>query len=378
MRLKNILPCFLLLIVALVSGCSSDNDVILELSPLVDLKTTSGTNQVVLSWTNPGSENLSHVEIAVLGISSDYQETLRHEVSSSRSEVIVTLPEGNHVYKFILTAFSTSGKSFAPAEIKGKPYTNDTQAGIDALLNSIRMESVSNGIKFTWSNSNNISSVIEVSYTESGSQKTVQFDAKSAVPSAVIRLNNQGSDFTVSVKGVDDAQGVNSTNSRTEYLQPNKPYRLSKELWSVYAVSSEATTEGDGSAACAIDDDVFTRWLATNRGGNDWIIVDLGKPVVVDRLSLTRYYGVGDNSAWDVTFAVGNDPDLETWEYEYAYANSKEGIFRVEFNRTIDGEQLYPLPEPVTGRYFKYRTDRISGSWWTHYGEISVYGYYVD
>lgn len=378
MRLKNILPCFLLLIIALVSGCSSDGETILETSPLDELKASSGRNQVILSWVNLEPQNLSHVGIEIQGISTSFKETIRHEVSGQHSEVAVTVPAVNDVYKFILTPVGVSGKTYAPVEIKGKPHTNDTQAGIDALLNSVRMESVNNGVKFRWNNSNNISCVIEVSYTEGGAQKRVQFDAKSAIPEGVIKLNNQGAEFTVSIKGVDDAEGVNSTESRTEFLQPNKPYRLSKDAWSVYAVSSQSATEGNGSAACAIDDDVYTRWLATNRGGNDWIIVDLGKQAVVDRLSLTRYYGVADNSAWDVTFAVGNDPDLATWEHEYAYANSKEGIFRVEFNRTIDGEQLYALPEPVTGRYFKYRTDRISGSWWTHYGEITVYGYYVD
>ena len=378
MKIKNIFSVLLLLIVALIISCSSEDETILEVSPLEDLKTVPGNNQVTLSWTNPESENLSYVEIIVLGISSDYMDTVRHQVSSKNSIEVIPVPAGNNTYKFILTPFGVSGKSYAPVEIKGKPFTNDTQAKMDVLLNNLKMESISNGVKFSWSNSNNISCLIVVSYTEGGSQKTVEFDAKSAIPMGVIKLNDQGSDFVVSIKGVDNATGVNSTYSRTEFLQPNKPYMLSKDLFSIYSVSSQAATEGDGSAACAIDENLHTRWLATNKGGPDSLVIDLGKAVVIERLALARSFGIIDNTAWDVTFSVGNHPDLPTWEHEYSYANSKDGIFKIEFNTGREGNQFYPLPEPITARYVKYRTDRIHASFATHYGEISVYGYYVD
>lgn len=374
MKIKNIFSILLLLLV----GCSPENEVIPEASPLEDLKAVSGDNQVILSWTNSELENLSHVEIIILGISSDYKETIKHEVSNKNSVEVISVPTGNNTYKFILTPFGVSGKRYAPVEIKGKPFTNDTQAGMDALLSNLRMESVSNGVKLSWSNSNNISCLIVVSYTEGDSQKTVELDAKSAIPVEVIKLSNQGSDFVVFIKGTDDAEGVNSTSSRTEFLQPNKPYMLSKERFSIYSVSSQAATEGNGSAACAIDENLHTRWLATKKGGPDSIIIDLGKPVVIERLALARYFGNSDNSAWDVTFSVGNNPNLPTWEHEFSYANSKDGIFKIEFNRGNDGDQFYPLPEPITAQYVKYRTDRMSSSFATHYGEISVYGYYVD
>src|SRR5690554_4336127 len=153
MKIKNIFSILLLLLV----GCSPENEVIPEASPLEDLKAVSGDNQVILSWTNSELENLSHVEIIILGISSDYKETIKHEVSNKNSVEVISVPTGNNTYKFILTPFGVSGKRYAPVEIKGKPFTNDTQAGMDALLSNLRMESVSNGVKLSWSNSNNIS-----------------------------------------------------------------------------------------------------------------------------------------------------------------------------------------------------------------------------
>lgn len=379
MKQTYFLTLFAIISILFFLSCSSDDEeVAFSISPLTEVATISGDGQIVLSWTNPETDPLSYVQVDVTGVTSDHTEIIKHDINGERkSRIIIQVPEGREVYKFTLSAFGLSGKAYAPLQIKGKPYTNDTQSGMDFLLGTLKAESIGNGVKFSWNNSNNISCMIQVEYAESGISKTMQFDAKSAIPEAVIKLT-RGADFSISIVGVEDAQGVNSSITRTESLQPNKPYKLSTNLWSVYAVSSQAATVGNGSAACAIDETPLTRWLSANKGANDSIIIDMGKPVVVERLSLARYFGVSDNSAWDVTFSVGNNPDLSTWENEYSYANSKEGVFAVEFNRTRDGDQMYPLPEPVTGRYFKYRTDRISGSWWTHYGEISVYGYYVD
>lgn len=367
-----------LLTVFFLIACSSDEEEVILSSPLKEVKALTGQEQIILSWTNPVSEPLSFVEVKVSGLTTSFEKSFRHEVNQEeRSQVVIEVPDLNETYKIVLLAFDAAGQSYAPLEVKGKPYTNDRQIGMDVLLATMRIESVGNGVKFSWNNNNNISCIIRIDYTGSGQNQRVDLDARAAIPSSVVRIN-QAADFSISIIGIDEDTGIESSSIRTENLAPNKPYKLGKELWSVYYVSSQAATAGDGSAACAIDETPLTRWLSANKGAKDSIIIDMGKPVVVERVSLARYFGVADNSAWDVTFSVGNDPDLPTWEHEYSYANSKEGIFKIEFNRTRDGDQLYPLPEPITARYVKYRTDRISGSWWTHYGEISVYGYYVE
>ncbi|MPN61087.1 hypothetical protein SDC9_208821 [bioreactor metagenome] len=104
----------------------------------------------------------------------------------------------------------------------------------------------------------------------------------------------------------------------------------------------------------------------------------MGAPVIIERFALARYWGDSSNSAWDVTFSAGNDTDSNSWEHVFTYSNQKSGVFKQEFDRGRDGNQSYLIPEPITARYFKYRTDRMSGSFATHYGEISVYGYYAN
>lgn len=366
--------------ILLYSGCSDndDNTDNFAIGSLSNLKATSGIEQIILSWDNPEYQGLSYIEIVYSALTSSESKTIKHETKGEKSSIVaIDVPEGREVYKFVLTAYSDSGDKSAPQEIKGKPYTNDAQAGMDAILDAMRIESVMNGVKFSWNNPNNISCMIEISYNDKGQNKKVSYDARQTIPTATIKLINS-TIFKISITGTEGSAGINSSSTREETLAPNIPYKLSTDTWSVVDVSTQAATSGNGSAACAIDGTPATRWQATQKGGKDWIIIDMGSPVVIDRFSLTRYFGVADNSAWDVTFSAGNEPNPTVWPYEYSYANSKEGIFAIEFNRTRDGDQLYPIPEPITARYFKYRTDRISGSWATHYGEISVYGYYVE
>lgn len=359
------------------SDSDEDKDVVL-VSVLENLRAISGQKQITLSWDNAEELKLSHVEIFYSVVTSEEKKTLKHEINGEKSsQVVIDVTGEKDVYKFVLIPYGAGGEVFAAQEVKGKPYTNDVQIGMDVLLGGMKIESVMNGVKFSWNNPNNISCLIEVAYTDKGEDKKISYDAKQTIPSATIKMTNSSA-FKISVVGIDEAKDIAASFVREEILAPNKPYKLSKETWKIADVSTQAAKEGNGSAICAIDETPLTRWLATTKGGNDWVIIDMGAPVVVDRFALARSFGNSDNSAWDVTFSAGNEANPVKWEYEYSYNNSQTGIFQIEFNRGKDGDQMYPVPEPITARYFKYRTDRISGSFATHYGEISVYGYYVE
>lgn len=377
---KNHIIIILLMSFIIGYSCSDsdeDKDVVL-VSALENLKAIPGEKQITLSWDNAEGFSLSHVEISCSVVTSDEKKTLKHEINGEKnSQVIIDVAGEKDVYKFELIPYGTGGEMFAPQEVKGKPYTNDVQIGMDVLLSGMKIESVMNGIKFSWNNPNNISCLIEVAYTDKGESKKISYDAKQTIPSVTIKMTNSSA-FKISVVGIDEAEGIAASSVREEVLAPNKPYKLSKETWNIVDVSTQAAKEGNGSAACVIDETPLTRWQATTKGGNDWVIIDMGAPVVVDRFALARSFGNSDNSAWDVTFSAGNESNPVEWEYEYSYNNSMDGIFKVEFDRVKDGDQMYPVPEPITARYFKYRTDRMHGGFATHYGEISVYGYYVE
>lgn len=377
MKMKKICFLLLLLIVSL-GGCSDkDEELSYTIPPLDNLQLISGENKITLSWDNPDYPGLSYVEIKYAPVTASEEKTIKHYINDERSSNISFDIEGQEVYKFILTAFSTTGEQSAPQYIEGKPFTFDKQGAMDAILNSIEVESVSNGAKISWNNANNIDCLIKIEYTLNNEMQIVLYDALQTVPNNTINLRNS-TVFIVSIVGANELEGINSSFSREFTVNPNKPYAVPKNRWTVFAVSTQVAESGNGAAECAIDENLFTQWQATQKGGNDWIIIDMGAPVVIESFALARCWGDSTNSAWDVTFSAGNETDPDLWEHSFTYSNNESGIFKQEFNSGEDGDQIYMIPEPITARYFKYRTDRISDSYATHYGEISVYGYYAE
>ncbi len=377
--MKKIYPLFLLFLIVFIHGCSDTEDRLsYAIPPLDNLQVISGDNQIILSWDNPDYPGLSYIEIKYAPVNENDAKIITHNINNTQSSsVSIDIPEGQVVYKFVLTAYSTSGEQSEPQYIKGKPSTYDRQADMDDILSSIDVESVSNGAKVSWNNANNVDCLIKIEFTTSNETQTLFFDALRTIPTATIELRGP-SILVISMIGTNETEGVNSSFSRDFNINPHKPYYVPKKTWSVFAVSTQVAESGNGSAACAIDENYFTQWQATQKGGKDWIIIDMGAPVVIERFALARYWGDSTNSAWDLTFSAGNNTDPDSWEHVYTYSNQESGIFRQEFNRTQDGDQIFMIPEPITARYFKYQTDRMSGSYATHYGEISIYGHYTN
>lgn len=376
--MKKIHFLFILLIVC-IHGCSdSEEKLSYTIPPLDNLQLVSGENQITLSWDNPDYPGLSYVEIEYAPVTAANVKTIRHDVNSEKSSYVsFDIPKGQEVYKFILTAFSSSGDQSEPQYVKGKPFTYDMQVDMNTILNTVEVEPVSNGVKISWNNAKNINCLMKIVYTTNNETQTVFYDALQTVPTITIELNNP-SNLVISMVGTNGAEGINSSFNKEFTVNPHKPYLVPKKTWKVFAVSTQIAESGNGSADCAIDENLFTQWQATQKGGNDWIIIDMGAPVIIERFALARYWGDSSNSAWDVTFSAGNDTDSNSWEHVFTYSNQKSGVFKQEFDRGRDGNQSYLIPEPITARYFKYRTDRMSGSFATHYGEISVYGYYAN
>src|SRR5690606_4752742 len=104
------------------------------------------------------------------------------------------------------------------------------------------------------------------------------------------------------------------------------------------------------------------------------LVVDMKSSKNVGALTLQRKFQDNDYSSWDKSFYFSEDGI--NWSTEYLYANNSthsNPIFKVEFNRTIEGEQIYRLPAFTKARYIKLISKR-GGRSYAIFSELNVLG----
>lgn len=169
-----------------------------------------------------------------------------------------------------------------------------------------------------------------------------------------------------------------SSSTQTFRVAPQQGVKLDKKGWTITTTSEIAST-GAGAAINLIDGDPNTYWqsVKASSSANFYceVVLDLKEVKTIAGISLERKFGDATNSSWDNNIALSKDG--VNWYVEYKYANSATNpILKVEFNRTIDGEQFYRLPELHEARYVRLAATRASASGLIAlFGELNIYGY---
>jgi hypothetical protein len=103
--------------------------------------------------------------------------------------------------------------------------------------------------------------------------------------------------------------------------------------------------------------------------------VDLKSSHLISAVTLRRRWGNDENSSWDTNISVSEDGVTYTTPYMYKNASTDANpIFKVEFNRTVDGQQMFLLPYTHTARYVRLDFVRGAGSAYAVYGDLNFYG----
>lgn len=365
------------------SACSDsqDEDLLVYALPSVEqLLAESGEGMITLSWENPSIEGEAY-HIEIIYEKGNEEQLLKVEPQGkSTSKVLITITD-QEVYRFRVSVVNSIGERSDEKTVKGKALTPEVieepdENPYDLILETVNIYGAPNGVNAVWDNPANKPATIEISYFDASEDiVSATVDASSLLKELFISGLNADIEieFSVEVKSGDKGSSfVKKLNVTPKRLIK----KLKKDEWEITA-SSEEITEEDGRAVNLIDGTPETYWktrISENAAQYPhYVIIDLKETINVTAISLERKLGDSVNSSWDNTIAISLDGKDWNTSYDY-YSKQTDPKLKIEFNRTRDGEQMYPLPFPTQGRYIKLTCKRASKTF-AIFGELSVYGY---
>lgn len=358
-----------------VMGCqkSNEDDLAVEGNPsgITNLRATSLENGVLLSWENPSTKLYNKVEVWYL--QQGEKKSVMVEPVESVSSLEISLPDAE-VYKFHLLPFqSSTDRPFDEIAVKSrKIIASDPGEELDRLFNSIEMNGGDGGVRVSWENPENIPAIIKVSYDD----QTVEFDAVQLIRIQTIAGLDLNRTYNFEVMVLFD-ENV-GTQAKVFSVRPTMAFRqrLIPNGWTITASSEQAAQP----AINLLDNNPATFWRSSVTVGSaaQYVIIDMKEVHLISALTFSRRLGNGENSSWDIRISTSVDGVNYTEGYLYrnnhADRPTPNVLLRIEFNRTIDGEQTYPLPIPETARYIKADFVRAASGAYAVYGDINIYG----
>ena len=362
----NIFP-FIIFFLFVFTNCSSndaDNNII-TLENIKDITATPGEKKVTLSWVLPEIEEIDYTLISYQedGIEKEikvpYSGLANQQISIEVKDLVL--------YKFYLEIVFNNGSKHDKKSIKGKSIYEPKSIDYDQILKSIKILPIS-GVKIIWSNPKDLNVMIECCYNN----EKVEIPANANLREYNIDEISYGNSIEFSFRII-DKNGISDVEPLVLEVTPLPSIRLNKDskLWLI-ETNSEVASIGEGAVANLFDEDPWTYWRTEKAASEEdyyfEVLVDMMSVKEIIGFSLERKFNDNSYSSWDISLSVSNDK--KNW-VEYNYSNKQTGIFKKEFDRTINYEQYYQVPENTTGRYIKLGCHRahknhliaIYGSW---------------
>jgi hypothetical protein len=358
----------------LLGACKDDAPTIQEkfLPGVQNLRAISQVDGVILSWENPDDRAYNEVEISYTFQGEEM--VIKESIDKRNSTVDIILPD-SEVYKFYVKGISlVNGTPVEEHSVKGRRLVaieaDDELAG---LLNSIDLQGGDNGVRVFWENSENIQALIRLEYDG----QVHDIDAANLNKEYTLKGLDLNKQYTFVVGIVYEGEPIEPVRTLSATAL-EKSYRMLKDDgWTIIA-SSEQTAQ---PASNLLDNDPNTYWRSSvllMSGGaptGQHVIVDLKSSHLISAVTLRRRWGNDENSSWDTNISVSEDGVTYTTPYMYKNASTDANpIFKVEFNRTVDGQQMFLLPYTHTARYVRLDFVRGAGSAYAVYGDLNFYG----
>jgi endonuclease/exonuclease/phosphatase family metal-dependent hydrolase len=220
-KMQILAGMFSLCLLLCLTACSGEEGAGDEILPPVSRLTAErGFGEIILRWVNPSVADLSHVtvEYALPGVGA---QTVRIDAfetdgsGQSTGTATITVPDRNE-YLFTVKAHTVSGRQSEAVSVRASARLST--AVCDAILESVVMEAIDNGVSLQWENPERVEVVVKVSYTEKGRNLLKRINAGETGSASITGFDKPYSeiDFTVSV--TDDY--ATSTFTRTFALSP--------------------------------------------------------------------------------------------------------------------------------------------------------------
>lgn len=324
-------------------------------------KAHPGRNRVEISWLRGTDPSVTGARIYW----NNYTDSITVAISPDADTVRTLIDQlEEKPYVFHIVTFDEDNNASIPVELLTAAYGEKYQESLLSRPLNLVVSSLNDTLTLEWGSADiaNGAYATQVLYTDNEGKSRVEL-VDAALGSSTLSGLAPGSSLRYRTIYLPDTLSIDTFY--TGYLESGH-FSFDKSEWTIVDFSSEHSGAAN-TVFNAIDGTDATRWHSLS-GGSAYphhITIDLGGERNITRFGVwrTTYENGGDDRAPDkIQFLVSMDN--QTW--------TDLGIF--DFNRFLNGEQFFDLPEAVAARYFKLVG--VAGPDDTNFvlGEISAYG----
>lgn len=359
-------------IIAIIVGCNKQDDKngLQPIQGIEEITVASSVDGVVLSWKNPTERDYD--EVSIWYTEEDEKIEISQKVEESFGEVDIAL-EKDKVYKFYLQVKSKGERLAEVQTIKGRKLDVVLpEKELETLLNSIEIYGGDGGFRILWDNPSQIEAIIKLDFEG----EEVEINANNLTKEYTVPDLEEGKSYAVQMQII-YAGRLTDIKKSVSVIAKTRFAKLKNEGWEITASSEEVEAE-NGAAIHLLDDNPETYWRSKVSSPEEsyphYVIIDLQRERKIYGITLSRKKGDDDFSSWDNDISVSKDGINYTDKYSYLKNPANDNpIFKIEFNRTIEGEQMYLLPHVHTARYIKIDMLRASKNY-AVFGDVNIYG----
>ncbi|WP_164849990.1 DUF4998 domain-containing protein [Mucilaginibacter limnophilus] len=324
-------------------------------------KAYSGLNRVKVAWLRGADPSVVKAKVFWNSFADSISVDIP-EIGDTISVMIDNLQEKS--YTFIIRTYDAQGHSSIPVEVVGGSYGEKYQAQLLTRPVNSTVIKTNGAITINWGGADvsNGAFASEVEYTDvSGNVKHKLFPVESLTSEILDMKPNTNYKFRTLFR----PDSLSVDNFYTGYTDGGLR-SFDKKDWKIIDYSTQHSP-GENAVINFIDGTDGTRWHTCAGCSNypHFATIDMG----VER-TITQF------GVWRTTYAMpdGDDRGPDKFEFLTSIDNItwiNHGSFN--FNRLINGEQRYLLPENAKARYFKFVGTQGPQSYMVM-GEISTYG----
>lgn len=323
----------------------------------------AGRNRVQITWQRGADPHITKAKI----FWNNYKDSVEVNIPLKADSIVVVidkLQEKN--YSFFIRNYDANGIPSVPVEVIAGSYGDRYQAQVLNRVVKTSMIDAPGQFSIQWGSADIANGAVatEVKYTNTAGISIIKrFKIVDKVIESKILDYLPGTTFQYRTLYIPKSLSVDTFYTS---FAVKKYFNVLKQYWRVIAFSTQYDAAVN-AAANMIDGKDVTRWYTTAASKYPhFVTIDMGS-----------LRGITQFGVWRTTYDVVNPANNSLAPDRIQFLVSKDNVIWTDlgtfnFNRFIDGEQLFVIPSHPTARYF--RMVAVSGpAAITNLGELSAY-----
>lgn len=327
----------------------------------------SGQNRVQITWPKGVDRTVVTAKVYWNGLADSIVVDVASTPGDTIKVMVKDLLEKN--YTFVIRTFDANGNKSVPVEVNGGSFGTRYQSQLLSRPINSTLINAAGKLTLNWGGADiaNGAYASEVKYTDiSGTVKTQVFPViVKTTEVKVSEINDMLANSNYQFRTVFRPDSLSIDKFYTPYVDGGL-FSIDKTDWKVASFSSQHPG-ADNAAVNFIDGTEHTRWHSCAGCSNypHWIVIDMGAPRILTQFGVWRtdFDSPGGDKRGPDKFEFLTSIDNITWV--------SQGTFN--FDRNLNGEQRYMLPNSPKAKYFKFMGTQGPENNMV-LGEISTYG----